>query len=202
MAGKLRADTQRTRDRLLDSAGRLAESRGFNFSLPELAREAGVSTATAYRHFDAIQQLQAEFYHRSYVHLMEDLEGIFEDFSGFRLFNEVCGRILNHYVVWARPASMIRSPRGYLERYHEGDKAISWNYGVLERVLNNLIELGIVPDQDQEAAILLWATIFDERVYLDFRFGRGLSEEDTRRVMSSSVLSLLRTPTLEAKFTD
>jgi len=42
----------------------------------------------------------------------------------------------------------------------------------------------------------VWATIFDERVYFDFRFGKGLSQQETTRVMGETVLSFLRSPVL------
>ena len=46
-----RRDARRTRDRLLDAAGELLEASGPHFTLPDLARYAGVGTATVYRHF-------------------------------------------------------------------------------------------------------------------------------------------------------
>lgn len=196
MEKKLRADTQRTRDRLLDATGRLTERKGLDFTLPELAREAGVSTATVYRHFEALQELRLEFYHRSLSGLLADLEELLDKYEGFRLFDVICGQILEHFEVWGRPASILRSTRGYLERYRDGDSLVVQHYGLLERVLVNLIDRGIVPEQDHETAVLVWATIFDERVYLDFRFGKGLSAQETTRVMGATVLSFLRSPAL------
>lgn len=194
MDKKLRADTQRTRDRLLDAAGRLIEERGLDFSLPDLAREAGVSTATVYRHFDALIELRRQFYERAVSRLLVELDALAENSAGFRLYYAVCARVVEHYETWARPASVVRSSRGYLERLNEGDGAIAEHYALFERVLTNLIELGIVPDQNRPTALLLWATVFDERVYLDFRFGQGLSIDDTCRTMSHSVLAILRSP--------
>jgi AcrR family transcriptional regulator len=193
---KMRADTQRTRDRLLDAAGRLFETQGITFSMPELAREAGVSTATAYRHFDALRELRLEFYHRSLSGLLDEMDGLLGEFSGFALYEAVCTRVLEHFEVWARPASVVRSPLGFLERVNDGDALIVQHYALLDRVLVNLIELGIAPEQDHDIAVLTWATIFDERVFLDLRFAKRLSQEETARVMMATVLANLRTPAL------
>jgi AcrR family transcriptional regulator len=47
----LRADAERNRRRLLDSAGELFATKGLSVGLDEIARHAGVGVATAYRRF-------------------------------------------------------------------------------------------------------------------------------------------------------
>jgi AcrR family transcriptional regulator len=70
---RLRRDTARTRDRLLDAAGELLAEHGTGFSLPDLARASGVGTATVYRHFDDVRDVHREFYYRLVAQLVAEL---------------------------------------------------------------------------------------------------------------------------------
>lgn len=57
----LRADAARNRQLLIDAAETLFRSRGLKVSLDEIARQAGVNVATAYRHFANKHELAAAF---------------------------------------------------------------------------------------------------------------------------------------------
>jgi AcrR family transcriptional regulator len=56
-APKLRRDAQRNRDKLVEAARNLFIQRGIDVSLDDIARDAGVGVATAYRHFPEKEQL-------------------------------------------------------------------------------------------------------------------------------------------------
>jgi AcrR family transcriptional regulator len=53
----LRADARRNRERLLAAAGAVVAEQGADASLEEIARRAGVGSATLHRHFDSRQAL-------------------------------------------------------------------------------------------------------------------------------------------------
>jgi AcrR family transcriptional regulator len=53
----LRADAERNRKRLLDAARRLFAERGFDASVDEISRQAGVGMGTLYRHFPTKRDL-------------------------------------------------------------------------------------------------------------------------------------------------
>ncbi|MDO9352389.1 MAG: helix-turn-helix domain-containing protein [Solirubrobacteraceae bacterium] len=57
-----RADAQRNRAQILDAAS-VALARDPTISLSEIAREAGVSRATVYRHFASVEEVQAAVMH-------------------------------------------------------------------------------------------------------------------------------------------
>src|SRR4051794_28211105 len=59
-AGALRSDTRRTRTRLLQAAGELLAKQAA-FTLSDVAEAAGVSTATAYRHFESADHVAFSF---------------------------------------------------------------------------------------------------------------------------------------------
>lgn len=164
---KLRKDTQRTRNRILDALGDLIRREGVDFSLPDLARESGVATATVYRHFDDARELRDEYYLRSVNQLMVQLEGAGADLYGLDLYVEVCRRWVDAVAPWARTGTLIRSSEGFLERARAGNDLILRLRGLLGRVLDQLAADGVIPEQNHEYATLLWITLFDERVIVD-----------------------------------
>jgi AcrR family transcriptional regulator len=58
---RLRADAARNRQALIDAAQRLLLARGLSVTLDDIAAEAGVNVATAYRHFANKHELIAAF---------------------------------------------------------------------------------------------------------------------------------------------
>jgi AcrR family transcriptional regulator len=58
---RLRADAARNRQRLIDAAAEVFAARGLNATLDDIARQAGVNVATAYRHFANKHELAREF---------------------------------------------------------------------------------------------------------------------------------------------
>ena len=58
---RLRADAARNRQALIDAAQRLFAERGLTVTLDDIAAEAGVNVATAYRHFANKQELAGAF---------------------------------------------------------------------------------------------------------------------------------------------
>ncbi|MER6812048.1 helix-turn-helix domain-containing protein [Spirillospora sp. NPDC000708] len=191
---RLRRDTARTRDRLLDAAGELLADRGTEFSLPDLARASGVATATVYRHFTSVHDVHREFYHRMVDELVEELESISSRRHGverLRLINESWVRLA---VRWGRASTHIRRPEGFLERVRAGDPLTSSLYDGLAPTVRELIAGGTVPDQDIDYAILLWITLFDERVVADLTTAAGWTSRHVARSLTASLLSAWRAP--------
>src|SRR3954467_1190217 len=58
---RLRADAARNRQALMDAAYRLFTTRGLSVTLDDIAAEAGVNVATAYRHFANKHELAQAF---------------------------------------------------------------------------------------------------------------------------------------------
>ena len=58
---RLRADAARNRQALIDAAQRLFATRGLSVTLDDIAAEAGVNVATAYRHFANKHELASAF---------------------------------------------------------------------------------------------------------------------------------------------
>jgi len=188
---KLRADTQRTRNKLLDVLGQLLEKQGLDVSLPDLAKEAGVATATVYRHFDDVHELRQEFYRRIVDTLLSEVATLSASYEGRELFDRTCESWVRVASTWARAATFIRSAEGYLERVHQGDVFVGRLDGVLRPVITQLVDAEIIPDQDLDYAVLIWITLFDERVLVDLESTLGWSSELVARTLSVTVLAAL-----------
>ncbi|MFC4115193.1 TetR/AcrR family transcriptional regulator [Nonomuraea zeae] len=190
----MRKDTAQTRDRLLDAAGRLLTERGTAFTLPDLARASGVATATVYRHFGDVHDVHREFYYRLMGELVEDLEKISVRAHGRQRFEAVCALWSDLATSWGRAATHIRSAEGFLERVRRGDPPTSALYGALAPVLGELVTEHEIPEQNVEYAVLLWVTVFDERVIVDLSTTLGWSPRRIGRTLAQTVLTALTQP--------
>ncbi|MFB4295023.1 TetR/AcrR family transcriptional regulator [Actinomadura sp. NTSP31] len=184
----LRRDTARTRDRLLDAAGELLAGRGTEFSLPDLARASGVATATVYRHFASVHDVHREFYHRMVDELVAELEDISDRHHGVERLRLIGERWVALAVHWGRAATHIRRPEGFLERVRAGDPPTSALYHGLAPTVTELVAQRIIPDQDIDYAILLWITLFDERVIADLTAVPGWTARRIARTLTTSLL--------------
>ncbi|WP_298228972.1 TetR/AcrR family transcriptional regulator [Gryllotalpicola sp.] len=188
---KLRADAFRTREHLLDVLGAMLEVRGLEISLPDLAKEAGVATATVYRHFDDVHELREEFYRRTVTHLVAEFEETLVTSRGRTAFDRVCAAWVKTSIGWARAATFIRSAEGYLERVRRGDDLLVRLHQLLTTVIGQLVDDGDLPRQDVEYATLTWVTLFDERVLVDLESGLGWGWKKISRHLSATTLAAL-----------
>ncbi|SHL11763.1 transcriptional regulator, TetR family [Pseudonocardia thermophila] len=193
VTGKLRRDSQAVRDRLLDAATELVAERGLHFSLPELARLAGVGTATVYRHFADVAEVGEKLFARILGGLLDRLEAIAtEPGSARERMSRVCLTWVEAAAAWAPAAARLRRPEGVLERRAAGDPLIVRLFDVLGTVMDALIEEGEVPDQGRDYALLVWITLFDERVFVDLRASTNWSNSQIASMLEASVLGALR----------
>lgn len=92
----LRADAQRNLDRLLDVAGECFAERGFDVSVDEIARRAGVGHGTVFRRFSSKEDLVVAVVCRQLRELTASAEHAAEDddpWRGFeRFLRDACGR--------------------------------------------------------------------------------------------------------------
>jgi AcrR family transcriptional regulator len=188
---KLRADTLRTRKHLLDVLGRLLEERGLDISLPDLAKEAGVATATVYRHFDDLHDLREEFYRSTISDLISQFEQALETSRGRAAFERFCSTWVTTAANWARAATFIRSAEGYLERVRRQDGLVTRLHRLLTTVIDQLVHDGDLPAQDPEYAALMWITLFDERVLVDLSASLGWTRERISQHLSATLLAAL-----------
>jgi AcrR family transcriptional regulator len=191
-ARPLRRDAQEHRDALLGAVGALLAEQGPGFSLSEVAQRAGVSNATAYRHFcdaaDAITGYSDQTT-RALLAAFDALRPAADPLTGIR---DLCQEWVRQAAGWGPAAVYLRSPRGFLARLADGDPFITGLYERLERLLRSAIRAGVLPRQDVRYAVLIWVTIFDERVVVDLVGDLGLGPRPAARRMTGTLLAALR----------
>ena len=182
-----------TREKLLDAAGRLLVTEGTGFSLPELARAAGVSSAATYRQFTSTQDVFQEFYDRKIGELVTELQSAVEGpGSAQDGFVRIGMRWTEMATEWGTAVARIRSAEGFLERERRGEPRTSALHKILAPVIEALVAEGDIPHQNVDYAVLLWINAFDERGVVDLTSTLGWTSRRVARALSGSVLAALR----------
>ncbi|MFI6359725.1 TetR/AcrR family transcriptional regulator [Streptomyces sp. NPDC050743] len=171
---RLRRDAAWTRDRLIAAAATLLAEQGPTFSLPGLARVAGMSTATLYRHFNNVHEVFREFRQRLADELVVGFSAVSAAVRGRGRFEEVCRRWARLAAGWGRVVIRIRSRIGFLTQVHAGEPVASALCDVLVPVVSELVEDGVCPGMDLDYAVLVWVALFDEWAIVDL-LGLGWS---------------------------
>ena len=187
----LRRDAQAHRDALLAAAGTLLGERGPGFSLTEVAQRAGVAQATAYRHFSDAGDVIAGYFGELSAGLLAAFDGLPRAADAVTGIRELCREWVRQAAAWGPAAVYLRSPRGFLARLDDGDPFIAGLYGELEGLLRAAIREGALPEQDLQYAVLIWVTIFDERVVVDLIGSLGLTSDEAAGQMTATLLAAL-----------
>lgn len=180
-----RADTLRTRERLIDAVQAWVHDHDAPPErLTEIAALAGVSTATAYRHFasvdDVIKAFVLQLPARA-VELFDASGGARDDaLESFRRWNESwVTACLEHGPL----AVHLRSSRGFLQRREEGDPIITYACAPIEPLLEALAG-------DTTMMLFTWNVTSDPREVLDLhRMGWS-----TAKIADFVTRSVLATP--------
>ena len=184
---RLRSDTKRNRRQLIQAAGRLfAASTGANVvSMSDIAREAEISPATAYRHFASVEDVLVAFRYGIGEQLKEF--GDRQKSSGVKLLRDIDRRWVE--LVGEHGGSMVhtRSPEGYLARLRAGAEYLTVQADALERPLREALEELNLPAIGDEA-MFLWNILFDPREILDVITTIGLSEHDAADRLTDTLL--------------
>ncbi|ABW15352.1 putative transcriptional regulator, TetR family [Parafrankia sp. EAN1pec] len=188
---RTRSDFLASRRDLLDAVGRLLARNGRRFSLVDLAAEAGVSTATAYRHFADVHDALDVYYLQLIDVLVTDIRALAVGEDHLGNFEVVCEVWVRSAARWGRAAVHVRSAQGYLARLQARDDLVSKLHQVLAPVVLGLVDNGVLPPQEPEYAVLLWASVFDERVIVDLLDTLGWSVEQVAQKLTASALRML-----------
>ena len=162
--GSNRADTQRTRARLVDAVNQWVADHGSPPErLADVAQLAGVSTATAYRHFasvdDAIQAFVLQLPVRA-TELFAASGGQGGDAEeAFRRWNLAWVQACEEH---GELAVHLRSPVGFLQRRDEGEPVISYACAQIEPLLARLAG-------DTTMMLFTWNVTSDPREVIDLR---------------------------------
>jgi len=191
---RIRRDYLASRRDLLDAAERLLAKQGGRFSLVDLAAEAGVSTATAYRHFPDVEAALDAYYTQLVETLVSHMEAVPAAPDVLRRFVAVCELWVRAAVSWGPAVVHVRSSRGFLQRLRADDPVIGRLFGALAPLLAALTEAGFIPPGPAEYGVLIWVTVFDERVVVDLHDSLGWPPARIAAELTGSVLRALGRP--------
>ena len=168
-----RIDTQRNRGLLVAAAGRLFGTGG-TATMAEVAAEAGISTATAYRHFSSVQDVLAAYRFEVGRELRDFVEA--QGLGGVDLLRAVCRKWIELVVLHGGSMVHTRSAEGYLARMRTGAPHLTVQADALRRPLEEAaLELGAGRPGDE--ALFLWNVLFDPREIFDLIDTVGLTAE-------------------------
>jgi AcrR family transcriptional regulator len=174
---------------LLASVGELLAERGPEFSLTEAAGLAGISTATAYRNFSDTASAIDAFYAELSGELLEAFDRLPASDDPIDDIRAACREWVAQASRWGAAAVHVRSPRGVLARRE--DSFVGGLYERLGRLIGRAIDTGAAPRQDVRFAVLMWVTIFDERVVVDLTNTLGWTTPQVTDHLTDAVLRVL-----------
>ncbi|XXN66372.1 TetR/AcrR family transcriptional regulator (plasmid) [Enterobacter ludwigii] len=190
MTGKpMRSDTERNRKNLIQAAARLFERSETPISMTEIAAEAGVSVATAYRQFTSVEEV-LNAYRQDVGQLLLDYS-VEQSCSGLLKLEKVSRYWIK--LVRERGAAMVpmRNRRGYLERLWEGAEYLLVQADALRPALREAMEEMELPDIGDKA-VFLWNILFDPREIFDLLDTVGLTEKQVGTQLMSVLVGGLR----------
>ncbi len=178
-----RADSRDTHARLIDAVDDWVAANGSAPTrLADVAKIAGVATATAYRHFSSVDDVIQAFVLRLPVRAVELFTE--SDEPG----DDPVERLLCWNQSWVAAcvehgtlAVNLRSPRGFLERRANNDPVISYACAHIEPLLEPL-------DGDTIMQLFTWNVTSDPREIIDL-LALGWTEGQIARFVTDSILT-------------
>lgn len=178
------------RAQLLDAMAMMMRKGALPQTLADLAKAAGMSTATSYRYFQSLEDVAQAYL----VKVMTELR----DFANSR---PETGRELLHVIsrFWVNIVMehgsvlvQIRSRRGFFDRLHGKVASTVRGHEARKRALYGVLEEEGLPVSMQEDAAMLYNTMFDPRDILDLINLRGLDADRVTNVLIQSFVGALR----------
>jgi len=189
----LRSDGRRNRVALLEAAGALVRESGSSVTMNAIAESAGLSVATAYRHFPSLELL-FEAYMFDVAHELRTYSLSLET-PGTLLLPRVARKWVDLCLVHGPATVHMRSRRGYLERLHQGaDYLLALRDALLRPIFQAAEAQGLkLEARDEESALFLWNILFDPREILDLHSEMGLTASQcAERLLTAFEGSLAR----------
>jgi AcrR family transcriptional regulator len=182
-----RADSRRNRARLLTAAG--AElRRGGQFTLADVARRAGLSTATAYRHFRSAEEVVDAYVGGFWDDVDARTRGVAaDDLAGF------CRVWVDAVLDWGAALVYLRSRDGFLARRAAGDARVGRLRAVAEpRIAARLRAAGTSSGSELSYVLAVWNALADPREILDQHATLGRTRDQLSDDLCRSVEAVIR----------
>jgi AcrR family transcriptional regulator len=163
-----RSDSKDTRSRLVAAVGVLAEQTGGPPTrLVDIADAAGISTATAYRHFASAEDA-------ALAHVLQLPQLAIDRFSSRNLATDPRQRFCNWNEAWVHAcltfgpsATALRSPEGFLARRRRNEPVVLLVCQYVEPLLQDLVAASRM--SSLTASLITWNAVSDPREVLDMK---------------------------------
>lgn len=167
----MRSDTERNYRALLSVAEDLFAHAEGPVTLTQIAKEANVAPATAYRYFGSVDGLVKAFRIEVNRELMAFSDACAAE--GTDLLAAVCHRWVELVDDHGHAMAQVRSRQGYLSRLRAESPDIASQADAMRRPLAEACRALGIPDPGDEA-IHFWNALYDPRDILDLRATLGL----------------------------
>ncbi|HEX3788706.1 MAG TPA: TetR family transcriptional regulator [Pseudonocardiaceae bacterium] len=187
-----RRDAARNRTALLRAGAELLSECGPGFSLEAVAARANVSTSTAYRNFTDGQAVVQAYLDQLGTDLLSAFDVLLADEADpLGRVRGLCRVWVTEAAGWGRSVAPLRSAQGFLARRAAGDAFVTGLYQRLADVLGAAMRAGQLPRAEVRYAVLVWITLFDERLVVDLVTTEGWSVERVARRLTSTLIRSL-----------
>lgn len=185
----MRSDTRRNRKQLIRAAAKLFAETDGPVSMTEIAREAEVSPATAYRHFTSVEEILTEFRHGVGEALYEFSTN--QRTTGVDLLKSVSSEWIRLVVKHGAAMVHTRSSEGYLHRLRGGAEYLTVQASALKRPIQEATAERGLPDLGDEA-MFFWNILFDPREIFDLLNTLQLTQQEVADRLVESFLCALQ----------
>jgi AcrR family transcriptional regulator len=189
VARSARSDTERNRRRLVAAGAQLAASQGSGVRMGEIAETAGLSLATAYRHFGSPDDVLAQFRFDVGLKLYEFSKQ--QQATGVDLLDAVSRKWVTLVQRFGAAMVTTRSREGYLARLRAGTGYLTVQADALAEPIRQAAEELGLPDPGDEG-LFLWNILFDPREIFDMTSTLGLTADEAGHRLVATFCGALR----------
>lgn len=178
------------REQLIDAMERLLRAGTLPATLAELGKAAGMSTATAYRYFQSLEEVAQAYLIRTMTELRDFSASRNE--AGTALLHVISRHWVGIIIEHGEVLVQIRSRRGFYDRLQRRVESTSLGVEARRRALIGVLAEHDLPASMLEDAAMLYNTMFDPRDVLDLINLRGLSPNTATNVLVSAFIGALK----------
>jgi AcrR family transcriptional regulator len=185
-----RQDTLRNERAIIDAYADLLREGAHTPSMPAIAERCGLSLATAYRHFPAMEDLTRALVARILRDFRELMEPL--DSPGPSLYTDVMEQWLEIVTQYRLAASRIRPQKGFAQRYAAGDPAALMIASIWGKAIRRMMAEADLPNEWFVRSLSINHALFNSSHLLDLLATTDLTRRDLALQITSIYLGALR----------
>ncbi|MBX5272718.1 TetR family transcriptional regulator [Rhizobium sp. NLR17b] len=178
------------REQLIDAMERMLSDGKLPATLADLAKAASMSTATAYRYFQSLEEVSQAYL----VRIMTELRdfSVPREETGSALLYIVSRFWIGVVIEHGQVLVQVRSRRGFLDRLRRQVSSTVLGVEARRRALLGVLAENDLPASMLEDAAMLYNTMFDPREILELINLRSMDPDRVNHVLISSFVGAMR----------